>query len=137
MSDLYPRPSRQEIAERVKAITEPAKPAAPRPDGSDVVALFGAHVRARLTVRGWSVEDLAKRTGDQAGNLSQAIRGTKCPLVIAGRIAAALGVPLAEMLVPYSCSTCTGTPPKGFRCLECGTEARAALWAVPAAPSPR
>ena len=103
MNDLYQRPSREEIA-----------------------ALFGRHVRARLTVRGWSIEELSRRTGDQTGNLSQAIRGIKCPLAIAGRIADALGVPLAEMLVPYTCATCAGTPPKGFRCLECGAETRAA-----------
>jgi hypothetical protein len=136
VTDLDPRPSREEIAARVKAVTETVTSAqatvkgiaadvrAPQPD--DVVALFGTHARARMAARRWTLEDLSRRTGDGTGNLAQAMKGTKCPLAIAGRIAAAFGTTLAEMLVPYSCGTCTGKPPAGFLCLECGTEARAA-----------
>lgn len=117
--DIYPRPSRETIAERVNAITETAPPE------GDVLTWFSAHARAGLASRGWTISDLAKRTGDPAGNLSQAINGTKCPLAIAGRIAGGFGIPLAEMVVPYTCRTCHGKPPAGFACLECGTEARA------------
>lgn len=127
-AELYPRPSREEIAERVKAITSTQDTGVKAPQPDDVVALFGIHVRARLAARRWTLEDLSKRTGDGTGNLAQAIRGSKCPLAIAGRIAAAFSVPLAEMLVPYTCGTCAGyggKPPQGCRCLECGAETRA------------
>jgi lambda repressor-like predicted transcriptional regulator len=122
-ADICPRPSREEIAARVSAVTAETGPRQPE---SDVVAWFSAHARAQLTVRGWSLHDLSERTGDASGNITQAINGTKCPLAIAGRIAGALGVQLAEMVVPYTCRTCCGRPPAGFACLECGTEARTA-----------
>lgn len=132
-ADMYRRPSRERIAEQVAA-THPEQPAAPVADAAqaagpdDVVAWFGAHARAGLAARGWLVRDLAERAGDTAGNVSQALNGAKCPLALAGRIAAAFGIPLAEMVVPYACRTCAGyggSPPKGTACLECGAETRA------------
>lgn len=127
--DMYPRPSRERIAEQVAA-SQPATVTAQdvrvtQPDG--VVAWFGTHVRARLAVAGWTTADLGARTGDAPGNITLAVNGTKCPLAIAGRIAGAFGVPLAEMVVPYTCRTCAGhggRPPAGTRCLECGAESR-------------
>jgi len=132
-ADLYQRPSRDAIAARVNGNQRAQEAAAAavteRQPASDVVALFAVHVRARLSARGWTLSDLSGRTGDSTGNLAQAIKGSKCPLAIAGRIAGAFGVPLAEMLVPYRCRTCAGydgKPPAGCKCLECGDETRLA-----------
>lgn len=131
-ADMYQRPDREAIRRQVESAQRaqgtPSAPAAgvkPQREASDVLGWFSAHVRAALGARGWSLGDLSARTGDATGNLSQALNGTKCPLAIAGRIADALDIPFAEMVVPYTCRTCAGKPPKGFSCLECGTEARA------------
>ena len=133
---MYPRPSRDEIAAHVLSQQPPGTADAdddldgtaarrdPHPE-TDVVAWFSAHARIALRLRGWSKVDLARAAGSQNADVTRAVNGQACSLALAGRIAAALGRALADMVQPVGCGTCDGSPPAGFSCLECGAETRA------------
>ena len=95
-------------------------------DSLDVITRFARHLRARMRALGWEQADIEKRAEISPRTASFAINGTRCDLPVAEKLARIVGRDLATMLGPYMCGTCTGEPPKGFRCLECGTEARAA-----------
>lgn len=154
-ADLYPRPSREAIAARfetpepprvVQGIVEreptpishycdsgncevcgdgtgdePQQEETPGP-----LANFATHLAARMRALGWDQAQLQERAGISAHVAAKAINGTGCDIGVGERIAAAVGGYLATMIGPYMCVTCAGEPPKGFACLECGTEARAA-----------
>ena len=126
--DLYPRPSREEIAARVGFdVTLPAP--APKPqllEMPDPLACFTTHLCARMRALGIDQAQLQERAGITAHIAAKAINGTGCDLALAGKLAALVGGYLAAMIGPYRCSTCEGAPPAGFSCLECGAETRAA-----------
>jgi hypothetical protein len=90
------------------------------------LANFAVHLNARLRALGWDAAALAEKSGFSAHITGRAVNGTAVDLGTAEKIAQLVGGYLASMIGPYMCSTCTGEPPKGFACLECGTEARAA-----------
>lgn len=123
--DMYPRPSREEIAASISA-GAPAPAVPPPVDGKDVLACFSANVRRHMRARGWSRAELAERCGGHAADVGKAASGSACGLALAGRIAVAFGVPFASLFQQVNCGTCQDAPPAGFRCLECGAETRAA-----------
>lgn len=127
MSDLYPRPSREAIAAQVAAQQPPDAPQAALQAGS-AAGNFAVHLAARMRALSLTAKEVGEKSG--AGNAGVGIAlgsGGRCvSLDVAEKLAAAVGGYLATMVGPYMCSTCTGEPPAGFRCLECGTEARAA-----------
>lgn len=121
MSDLYQRPSRDEIAAR-HAAADTARKAAEPPDH---MARFAQHLAARMRALGLDQAQLQERAGIKSPQIAaRAINGTGCDIVLAGKIAAALGSDLTAMLAPYTCGTCAGQPHAGFACLECGAERR-------------
>jgi len=89
----------------------------------EIVRLFGARILRERTRRGWSLRDLDKRTGGKTSYsaINRAERAvSSISLATAARIAAALGIPLGELVAPPECSRCDGHPPEGFICGECG-----------------
>jgi hypothetical protein len=92
----------------------------------DPLRNFAVHLAARMRALGWDQAVLQEKAGISAHVAAKAINGTGADLGLAGKIAELVGGQLAVMIGPYTCSTCDGTPPKGYRCLECGAEARAA-----------
>jgi hypothetical protein len=91
------------------------------------LANFAVHLNARMRALGWDQAKLMERADIKTPQIAaRAINGTGCDLGLAERIAAAVGGYLATMIGPYMCSTCTGEPPAGFACLECGAESRPA-----------
>ena len=103
--------------------THPGKPAT---DTADAVNRFARHLRGRMRALGWDTAALAKQAGLTERITVRALNGTYADLATAEKLADLVGSSLVAMLGHYQCPTCTGEPPKGFRCLECGTEARAA-----------
>jgi hypothetical protein len=89
------------------------------------LANFAVHLNARMRALGWDQAALMGAAGISAHIAGRAMNGTGCDLALAGKLAELAGGYLATMIGPYLCSTCAGEPPKGFACLECGTEARA------------
>lgn len=123
MSGLYQRPSREEIAARVRGELPGGPPAAPAPQ--DHLANFGTCLRARMRALGWDQAAIQERAGIKTPQAAaRAINGTGVDLGVAARLAALVGLDLAVMLAPYSCATCQGEPPAGYSCLECGAERR-------------
>ncbi len=73
-----------------------AKPASGQPDGSLAI---GARVRALREAMGFSLRDLAERSGVSAPMLSQVERGETSPtLVVAEKIASGLELTLSQLL---------------------------------------
>ena len=65
----------------------------------DLLTAFGAAVRARRTARGWSQEEFADRVGLHRTYIGDVERGERnIGLLNIGRIAAALELPLADLL---------------------------------------
>ena len=127
-ADLYPRPSRAQIAARVAPGTEGddlSDIVRRKQESLDPLACFATHLAARMRVLGWDQARLQELAGITSHVAAKAINGTGCDLSVAGKIAAVVGGYLAAMIGPYACGTCAGEPPKGFGCLECGAEARA------------
>lgn len=118
--DLYPRPSRDQIAARVTGSLPGAQQATP----PDYVARFAQHMTARMRALGLDAAAIIERTGLSQPTVSRALNGTGVALEIASRLAADVGSALPAMLEPYVCGTCNGSPHAGFACLECGAESR-------------
>jgi transcriptional regulator with XRE-family HTH domain len=93
----------------------------PRSDPTEVTLAFGRHVRETRTALGWTLEELSARTGMGLGSLSRIENGFNLTLATAGRLAVALGVPLAALLrlASVACGHCQDAPPRGFTCQEC------------------
>jgi hypothetical protein len=130
-SDIYPRPSREEIAARVAAgdpydVAVTPRDPDPEPGPPSAVANFAVHLSAKLRALGMDAGTLAERSGLSQITVTRAVSGTSVSLEIAEKLAVLTGGYLAAMIGPYVCGTCAGEPPAGFACLECGTEARAA-----------
>jgi hypothetical protein len=96
------------------------------PDTADAVNRFARHLRGRMRALGWDAAALAKQSGLSERTVVRAVNGTYADIAAAEKLAELIGSSLAAMIGPYRCATCDGEPPKGYRCLECGTEARAA-----------
>ena len=90
-------------------------------DVTGVCAVFGQRVRAARTGRDWTLRELAAEAGVDHTTLSKIENGRGTRFAIAGRIAAAFGVPLAALLPAVACGHCLDAPPRGFTCQECGT----------------
>jgi len=78
----------------------------PQGDSADVTAVFGRQVHARRTARGWSLRRMAPMAGLRHAALHRIETGEGTTLATAGRIAAALGVPLAVLVTETACSHC-------------------------------
>jgi hypothetical protein len=117
-ADMYPRPSREQIAEQVKA----AAPATP--EASAALGNFAVHLAARMRALGWDQATLQEKAGISDRIAAKAMNGTGVDLGLAGKLAGIVGGYLATMIGPYLCATCAGAPPPGYACLECGTETR-------------
>jgi hypothetical protein len=131
MTDMYTRPSRDEIAAELgirpgaddgldDVVThrepEPLKPA-------QYLRNFAIHLNARMRALGWDQTDLQREAGIATPRVTaKAMNGTGVALDIAAGIARAVGSHLPAMLGPYVCTTCEGTPPPGYQCMECDTE---------------
>jgi transcriptional regulator with XRE-family HTH domain len=79
--------------------------------------------------RGWTQAQLADRWGvatSVALHLESGKRGREFTVNEATALAAAFGVPLAEMMPPPSCSYCQDNPRPRTACLECGAEGKPA-----------
>lgn len=128
IADLYQRPSRDEIAARVKAAgDDDLDDVATRTDpGPDATRNFTMHLSACMRALGWDQKQLEERTGISAHVAGRAVNGTSVTLDLAAKLAGLVGLDLAAMISPYTCHTCAGQPPAGFGCLECGAEARTA-----------
>lgn len=87
-------------------------------------AVFSRYMRHHRAAAGLSLRDLAEKTGVVSSTLQRTEAGRMVTLPNAVRIAGALGVPLASMLVPPACDSCLGAPPPGFTCNACGTASR-------------
>jgi transcriptional regulator with XRE-family HTH domain len=93
--------------------------AVPR-NSSPVTVAFGRRVRELRQEHGWTVQKLADVTGLGPSGLWRVESGDNTTLATAGKIADALGVPLASMLDPESCAHCHGAPRRGWICGTCG-----------------
>jgi hypothetical protein len=133
VTDLYARPSREEIAARVNSqlpgggnddddlddvVTRKPEPV----EAQNYLENFSVHLRARMRALGWDAAQLVERTGITQITVTKAVNGSGVSLDIAGKLAREVGSMLPAMLGEYACGTCEGTPPPGYACLECGTE---------------
>jgi hypothetical protein len=96
-----------------------------QPPGS-AAANFSVHLAARLRALGWTQAHLTDKSGLSAHVTGRALNGNGIELANAEKIAGLVGSSLPVMIGLYTCGTCTGQPPAGYACLECGTETRAA-----------
>jgi hypothetical protein len=129
MTDMYTRPSRDQIAAEVQARAN--LPGASRDDAAarepetktqDYLKNFGTHLTARMRALGWTQADLQEHAKISAHLAARAINGNGVELGLAAQLARAVGSMLPAMLGEYTCGTCEGMPPPGYGCLECGTE---------------
>lgn len=95
---------------------------AKRETGTEPLARFSQHLNARMRALGWTQQDLTGKSGFSTHVTGRAINGTGCDLATAGKLAVLVGSDLVTMISAYVCGTCTGSPPAGFACLECGAE---------------
>jgi hypothetical protein len=123
-ADLYPRPTREQIAAKIRGVLPGAEPKPEPSEPTDYLTNFGTHLRARMRALGWDQAQLQSRAGIGVHIAARAINGTGCDIGVAGKIAALVGISLTAMISSYRCGTCHGEPPAGYACLECGTETR-------------
>lgn len=114
-ADRRPRPPREDdLSDLVRTRSPQA--------AADPLAAFALHLKLRMRALGWDQAKL-QEVLDISGHIAgRAVNGTAVDLGMAGRIAAAVGRELTEMLGEYECGNCQGIPPGGFTCQECGAE---------------
>jgi len=122
VSELYQRPSRDQIAARVTGSLPGAQPRPEPPKPPNYLERYGIHLRARMRALGIDQAALQERTGLSPHIAARAINATAADIGTAAAIAAAVGSDLLAMLAPYQCGTCKGSPYDGFTCNECGAE---------------
>jgi transcriptional regulator with XRE-family HTH domain len=95
----------------------------------------GANVAALRNLHGWSQRALARQTetaGKPVGfstitRIEKSATPGAQPVAICiddvVSLAAALGVTIQRLITPPNCLACMDTPPAGFACRACGTEA--------------
>jgi hypothetical protein len=86
---------------------------------AEVVALAMRRLRRE---RGLNYHQAGTLLGVDGSNVCRAENGQRGPLP-AGRVAAAFGVTVAEVLT--LCPRCQYSPPAGYMCLRCGTQTAA------------
>ena len=87
---------------------------------------FGRRIRRERERRGWSMRDLAGKSGLNATTVLRVEQGRDMALSSAVAVAAALELGMDWLLAETHCGTCDGTPPAGFICSECGRKGEAA-----------
>lgn len=107
----------------------------PRTDELTVSRTVGANVRTLRTKRGWSQRALAKNTeltGKPVGfsticRMEKASTPEASPVAIyiddVVSLAAALNVTVHQLIATPKCLACMDSPPPGYACRTCGTEA--------------
>jgi transcriptional regulator with XRE-family HTH domain len=78
--------------------------------------LEAASMRRLRVMRGWSMQEVAKRAGFDVSQISRAENGLRKPLTMYQQ-AGIFQVPVDEVLIP--CPHCGYAPPPGFMCLTC------------------
>lgn len=74
-------------------------------DPTPLTTAFGLRVRALREERRWTQRELASAASAGASTVCKVERGAGTAIVVAERIATALGKSLAEMLAPVECET--------------------------------
>lgn len=88
---------------------------------AEMQAVFGRRVRREREQRGWTLREMAGRSSALSmATISRAENGREIQLGSALEMAAALGLPLAEILSEPECGNCDDSPPARFSCPECG-----------------
>jgi transcriptional regulator with XRE-family HTH domain len=90
------------------------------PSAGEASAAFSARLRGARRARGWSLRELAEKSGVGSNTIFRTESGAGIFLDRAARLAAALGLGLDEMTAPGACGPCGGMPPAGFTCNACG-----------------
>lgn len=104
--------------------------------GTILHAVLGKRVKRLRTWRGWSLRDLAAKSGVALNSCSRAERGFALTLVNTVNLAAALGVEPSALVAPLKCRNCLDIPPAGFTCNGCqaGADPQSSLNASAAGP---
>jgi transcriptional regulator with XRE-family HTH domain len=79
-------------------------------------------LRRLREAKGWQQWRLARESGvsqPMVCALERGIRGGSAKSI--GKLAAALGADVSALMLPRTCGTCAGTPPRGFICQSCGS----------------
>lgn len=104
-----------------------------------VAELFAARIDRARHQCGWSVAELARKSGLKTTTVRhilwppQAVkRGHSGPAwSSAAALAAALSLNLDDLAAPASCATCDGMPPAPFTCPDCGAGSPAQAKSAP------
>lgn len=89
----------------------------------DLLRSLGAKVVARRTAKQWRQEDLAAACGITRSSVANVEAGRQVPaLPVYIALCKALEVDPGPLLREPKCSACADSPPRGFRCLTCGTD---------------
>ena len=91
-----------------------------RAKGEATVA-FSARLRVIRAARGWSLRELAEKSGVGPNTIFRTECGAGIYLDQAVLLAAACGMGLEAMTAALECGQCAGMPPSGFTCNACGT----------------
>jgi transcriptional regulator with XRE-family HTH domain len=87
---------------------------------STIAARFGYRIAAGRKRRGWTIAELAAKSGVERGVINHLEHGHRgCRLDSAVLLAAALEITLDGLAEP--CKWCGDKPPPGFTCNACGT----------------
>jgi transcriptional regulator with XRE-family HTH domain len=81
---------------------------------------FGKRIQRERERRGWSVRELARKSGVAASTPLRIEAGQDSSLSSAIAVSSALGLSLDVLLAEPGCGVCDGSPPGGFICSECG-----------------
>ena len=84
---------------------------------------FGERLQRERENRGWTLRDMAGKSGVAASTPLRAEAGHDISLGTAIAFSSALGLSLDELLAEPECGLCDGKPPEGFICGECGRAA--------------
>ena len=88
--------------------------------GETLLVLLGRRIRRRRHALGWSRQRLGTESGTSLNTVLRAENAVGDVFVgSAAAIAAALRVPLADLVADAVCQTCDGVPEPGFTCNTC------------------
>ena len=85
--------------------------------------LEAASMRRLRLLRGWTLKEVARRSGLDISQISRAENGLREPMTMY-QMAGVFDVPVTEVLIP--CPHCGYAPPAGFMCLTCHQGSKAA-----------
>lgn len=94
----------------------------------DISRRVAAHIRLLRKKRGWTVSDLHARLIESGCEfitenkiyLMEERASSRVTIDHAVWIARAFGIALQTLVEPQDCDRCSGKPPAGFMCTDCG-----------------